>query len=305
MDDLQRFQAAEDLVFAHYGLRVRNTYLELPRPRPNLRVRVIEAGNGPPVLLMHGGLGYASMWAPLMAALPDYRLLAVDRPGYGLTDPFEHRRGGLRDDAVSFLDGVISALGVGPVPVIANSMGGLWTFWTALDRPQAISAICQLGCPALLLDTSAPAPMRMLSVRGLNRALVRWGPHRTPQDRFRDIGEEDAVDTLPAAFLDCLDLASRLPGWWPASLSLLEAAVRLRGARVPLCADELRRIAQPTRFVWGGRDPFGPVEAGHRAVELMPSADLVTLDAGHGPWLSRPQETADAVRSHLTTVAAA
>jgi pimeloyl-ACP methyl ester carboxylesterase len=51
-------------------------------------------------------------------------------------------------------------------------MGGLWGFWLALDRPERVSALAQLGSTALLVGTEAPLPMRLLSVPGLNRLML-------------------------------------------------------------------------------------------------------------------------------------
>lgn len=54
--------------------------------------QVIEAGHGSPVLLVHGGLGEAFQWAPLLPLLArSHRVLAVDRPGHGLADASQRR----------------------------------------------------------------------------------------------------------------------------------------------------------------------------------------------------------------------
>ena len=52
--------------------------------------QIIEAGQGQPLLLLHGGLGEAFQWAPLMPLLARrYRVLAVDRPGPGRAGPID------------------------------------------------------------------------------------------------------------------------------------------------------------------------------------------------------------------------
>jgi len=297
MDAGSKFEATERRVMEYYGLKYESRFVALSEPR--MRARIIEVGAGEPVLLVHGGLGYASLWAPLMAALPGYRLLAVDRPGYGLSDAFVHRRGQLRRDAVSFLESVLDALGLSAVHVIASSMGGLWTFWLALDRPQRVRAISQVGCPALVLGTSAPVPMRLLSVRRLNRLMTRIGPRQTGRTVLRQLGDGAAADIVPPAFLECMEAAAELPTWWPASLSLLEAALRLRGARVPLSEGELGRIAQPTLFVWGTRDPFGDSRIGRRVAATMSDARFIVLEAGHVPMVGQPAAVASPILDHL------
>lgn len=180
------FTEAERRVMEAYGLAYENHFLDLAEPQ--IRARVIEIGEGEPVLMVHGGFDVAAKWAPLMAELTDHRIFAVDLPGYGLTDPFVYQRGELRKVAVAFLGSVIDALGFDSMPVIANSMGGLWTFWLALDRPERVESIAQIACPALILDTSAPLPMRLLSVRGLNRLLIRMLPTSDGRDELRQMG---------------------------------------------------------------------------------------------------------------------
>ncbi|MFZ0097466.1 MAG: alpha/beta fold hydrolase, partial [Gemmobacter sp.] len=86
-------------------------------------VRVIEAGSaGSPVLLIHGVGMRAEAWGPQIAALAsDHRVIAVDMPGHGESDPLP---GDPRlPDYVAWAVRVIEALGLGPVSVAGHSMG--------------------------------------------------------------------------------------------------------------------------------------------------------------------------------------
>src|SRR5437868_4913089 len=117
-DSVARFVEAERSLFAREGIAPDERYLELNRPR--LRVRVLELGAGEPVLLVHGGGGSAAQWAPLLARIHGRRLLAVDRPGCGLTSGFDNRGVNLRAHAVDFLTGVLDGLGIGAVDIVAG-----------------------------------------------------------------------------------------------------------------------------------------------------------------------------------------
>jgi pimeloyl-ACP methyl ester carboxylesterase len=90
-----------------------------------------------------------------MARLSGVRLVVVDRPGFGLSGGFDYRRVDLRQHALAFLESVLDALGIERAAFVANSMGGLWSFWLALDRPERVTRLAQLGSPALMTDTSA------------------------------------------------------------------------------------------------------------------------------------------------------
>jgi pimeloyl-ACP methyl ester carboxylesterase len=81
----QRIRDAERNLFAAVGADVDEFFLTLART--DLRVRVLSHGHGPPVVLLHGVTENAAIWAPLFANLRHFRLLAVDLPGHGLSDP--------------------------------------------------------------------------------------------------------------------------------------------------------------------------------------------------------------------------
>ncbi len=70
---------------------------------PPLAVRVLEAGDGPPLLLVHGSGMSASSWAPLMPYLGTHRLITFDLPGFGLSDAFDYVGPSLREHAVAQL----------------------------------------------------------------------------------------------------------------------------------------------------------------------------------------------------------
>lgn len=293
------FLDAERRLMEAYDLQYESHRLDLAKPR--MGARVIEAGEGDPVVMVHGAFTVAAEWVPLIADLSGYRILAVDLPGYGMTDPFIYRRGHLRENAVDFLDSVIGELGLDSAPIVATSMGGLWTLWLALDRPHRVQSMTLIACPALLLGTSAPLPYRLLSVRGMNRLLLRALPAPDGREDLRHMGEIEAAESAPQEYVEVFEAAADLEAHWPASLSLLEAVARIRGGRFSFGEDDLARIPHPALFVWGDNDPFGPVEVGRRACEAMAEARLVEVTGGHLPWIGRPAEVAAPIREHLVS----
>ena len=88
--------------------------------------QVVELGTGAPLLYVHGGLSTAFEIAPILRALAEnHRVLAVDRPGHGLADPFDYRGIDLLDHGRTFLRDILDALELPTVDVLANSMGAL------------------------------------------------------------------------------------------------------------------------------------------------------------------------------------
>lgn len=80
-----RYRVAERRLWESKGVTPTERRLHLTRN--GVDVRVLEAGNGPPVLFVHGGNVSGSSWAALVARLPGFRCIVLDRPGCGLSDP--------------------------------------------------------------------------------------------------------------------------------------------------------------------------------------------------------------------------
>jgi 2-hydroxy-6-oxonona-2,4-dienedioate hydrolase len=222
------------------------------------------------------------------------RLVVVDRPGFGLSGGFDYRGVDLRQHALAFLESVLDALGIERAAFVANSMGGLWSFWLALDRPERVTRLAQLGSPALMTDTSAPLAMRLLSVRGLNRLMLAMMKPSSEQARkfLARLGHDEAVidRELPEEFFEMVAAYQELPNYATAWLSLVERCLGLRGAvpDVYLDEEELRRVQQPSLFIWGDGDVFGGPRIGERAVKVMPNAQIEVVSGGHLPWLDEP-----------------
>ncbi|MBI2917492.1 MAG: alpha/beta hydrolase [Chloroflexi bacterium] len=302
---VQEYEIAERRLFHRYGLEYRSHYFQLGNPR--LRARVIEVGSGPPVLFVHGGGGVASGWVPLLPELKGYRILAVDRPGCGLTDGFNYRGSDFRSHAVSFLTGILDALQLKTVPIVANYMGGLWSFWLALEKAERVSAIAQLGCPALILDTSAPFPMRMLSVRWLNQLMfsLQRPSVKMVKGVFKNMGhKQEAIERLPGEYWECMFRSGMLPVYREGWLTIIERVLGVTGPAPGLSMGEaeLRRVKQSTLFAWGDNDAFGKPEVGRRAVQVMPNASLEAVQGGHLPWLDEPKRVGELARDFLSHV---
>ena len=305
-DDARTISAlgAERRLFAHYRLDYTVDYVNLPES--NLRVRILHFGSGKPVLMVPGGVGDAWIFAALIAQLVGYHLVVVNRPGGGMSDGIDHRMIDMQQFAAETLTAVLDHSSVDCAPVICNSMGGRWGFWFALERPERVSAIVQLGTPALILDTSAPFPMRLFSVPHVNRLLVKkMIPASIEKARELPtlLGHPKEVGknwSGPEA--ECNYYFSRLPTLKVSWLSLIESVMNLGGARpgMNLGEDDLRRVQQPVAFLWGKNDPFASLEVAHRAQKLVPDAELYEVGIGHHPWWDAPDECGRLCRDFLS-----
>lgn len=298
------FYEAEQRLFDHYGLAPTSRYLEIDRPR--MRVRVLEVGDGPPVLMLHGGGGFVSLWAPLLAQLNGRRLIAVDRPGHGLTDVFDYRGVDQHRHALDFLTSVMDALGLRHTPVIGNSMGGLWSLWLAIERPELVSGLALVGWPAFLVGTSAPLPMRLLAISGIGaRMMAAEKPSRDQaRNMFARMGHGDVLDKLPAELFDCFAAGEAMPGYIRAYQSLLNGSLRLRGTRPGqgLDHEQLQQVHQPVLLIVGRKDPFTSTKTARQSSGAFQHARVVHTDGGHLPWLDDAELCASELSGFLAAL---
>lgn len=300
MPDMDVLIEAQDRLLAHCGVDATSEWIDVPSVRG--RVHLLRCGTGPPVILVPGFADPAAMWASLLSRLDGYTLVAVDRPGFGLTGPAAVSTGSVRERAVRFLDEVLAALEIERATFVGNSIGSAWTTWLALDHPGRVSALVHVGCPAFWLGTSAPLPLRLVTVPLLGRLLMAAPPGKRQVEAFaRNIAGEDL--TRHPELRDLLLAAQRLPGARESTRDLLRSVVRLRGARgeVQMSSAELRRILQPVQLIWGDRDAFGDRGVAEAAARVIPGAEVeIVPGAGHVPWVGHPDEVARAVLRFLS-----
>lgn len=296
------FMAAQEAALARFGVEAESRFV--PVPIVDGHAHVLEVGSGPDVLMVNGIGLPAAFWAPLLAEVSGYRIHAVEMPGFGLTDTTPRfAADDLRADATRFLREVIDGLGLGPATIIANSLGSTWSNWLALDHPTEVHAMVHVACPAILLGTSAPVPMRLLSTRGLGALMLRLQPPSAGQvEQLATMVGEDLASR--PELRDLLVETERLPEYPRVFRTMLSSLVRIRGPRPSAVVgeDDLRRIAQPVQLIWGDHDPFGSVAVGEAATAALPDAELHVVEGGHAPWLDSPADVAHHAMAFLDRV---
>jgi pimeloyl-ACP methyl ester carboxylesterase len=299
-----RVRAAEAELFATAGVSVDETFLDLART--GVRVRLLAHGTGPPVLLLHGVSLSAAAWAPLFAALPGRRMLAVDLPGHGLSDPVEHRRGHVREHARLLIDDVLDAAGLDRAPVVGHSLGGMFALWHAAGGTDRISELIAIGEPAVALPgVRVRMPLSLLTVRGLGVAVLRSPSPRPVYRRLlaKGLGRAEvagAADPL----VEALRLAARRPSNARTVGALMYAIDRFRRPRIEsvLTDAELASITAPTMFIWGSNAPYLSADGARPSIARIPGAALHVVPGGHAPWLVDPDRSAILIESHLAPV---
>lgn len=267
------------------------------------RAHVLVTGEGPPVVMLNGIGTPGAMWAPLMAGLNGVTQYAVDLPGYGLTDTAPGFTEDLRANAVRFLLDVFDGLNLDRPVVVANSLGSLWAAWLAIDHPHRVAALAHIGCPAVVLDTSAPLPMRLLSVRPLGRLMMKLQP--PSESQVEQLAKMVHEHPLPPEIAELILATERLDHCEAMFLATLNRLIRLRGNRpeLALTADQLRRIEAPTLLVFASDDPMGAEPVGRRMAETMTDAELHIIEGGHAPWIHHADQVIPPLSAFLQRVA--
>jgi 2-hydroxy-6-oxonona-2,4-dienedioate hydrolase len=263
---------------------------------------VLSHGRGPAVVLLHGASESAAIWAPLFPELRGFRLLAVDLPGHGLSDPVTFRRGQVREHARALIEDILDALGLDQVPVIGHSLGGMFALWHVASRPGRICQVIAIGEPAVALPgVRVRMPLSLLTVRGLGAAVLRSpSPHRVYR-RLLAQGQGAAdIAAAPDPLIEALRLSVRRPGNARTVASLMHAIDRFRRPRPEsvLTSAELTAITTPAIFILGSDDPYLSIERARPSIDQIHGARLYEMPGGHAPWLIDAHHAAELITTH-------
>jgi pimeloyl-ACP methyl ester carboxylesterase len=256
----------------------------------------VEAGEGQPIVLLHGLGATKASFLPTIAALaPRHRVIAVDLPGFGdSAKPFPASY-----DAPffsSWVESLLDELEIERAHVLGHSMGGRVAIEFGLrnpDRTQGLvlmtpsmawlserkwAAYLRLVRPELALFQPAPRPIVEEIVRrvvpGADEHWTRAGieeflrAYLTPRGR---------VAFYAAARQIYLEEPDGPNGFWT-RLGALEC---------------------DSQFIWGRRDTLVPLAFQRHVQDALPHAQHEIIDCGHVPQLERPTQTHAAIARFL------
>jgi pimeloyl-ACP methyl ester carboxylesterase len=288
----------------------------LARFAPDTRVRpirwsqgetqVLELGSGSPLLYVHGGLNGAYDVAPILTALAQtHRVLAVDRPGHGLADPFDYRGVDLLDHGRTFLRDIVDALELPTVDLVANSLGALLSVAFALDAPSRVSRLAFVGAPFGIMRRP-PLLMLPLGLPLIGPRLGRYVFSTATRDGSRKFWAQVLVkhpERLDDGLLD-VDVAHTRRNV-ESMLSLIACIAdwrRLAYRRELILGDRWRALTMPTLLLWPEHDAFGPLEKGEALVATNPNLHLIRIPgAGHNAWIDDPDTVVAEIERFLAT----
>ena len=269
------------------------------------KIKINEAGDGQPVFMLHGtgpgATGWSNFNQNFRALASKYRVILVDAPGWGQSDPLDPAEGGMSGTShVDALKLLMDELAIEKAVVVGNSMGGQTTLRFCATHPERVTHAVTMG--AGLFGTNIFSP------GGLSEGIrIIVDTYRDPSpENFRRlvnimvfdssfVTDELVKQRSAAALADKLHLENWLKAW---------GARRSGGGGQASLAEQLGRFQQPCLFIHGRDDRVVPMEGTLRAVSVVPNSRAVILNrCGHWAQVEHAAEFNALLDSFLTRTA--
>jgi 2-hydroxy-6-oxonona-2,4-dienedioate hydrolase len=304
--DEGRYREAERALWDEAGVVPTEQRVRLSRN--DVEVRVLEAGEGPPVLFLHGGPGATgAIWADLAARLPQFRCLLLDRPGTGLSDPQPlPDAAAVRRQAQTLVADVLDALDIDQAHLVGSSHGSYVALLSAAAAPDRVGRTVHLGCPGFVEGMRVTAFDRLVLLPGARHVFTKFPPsERGVHSTFRQLGHGKslAAGGISAAMIAWAMAVQRHTDTMHHEFAAMAAMGSFRKGFDPsltIGRELLATVRSPSYFLWGADEVYGDESVAWGVADAMPSAQLEFLpDAGHLCWFDDVEHAAGIVRTHL------
>jgi pimeloyl-ACP methyl ester carboxylesterase len=263
-----------------------------------LKINYYEAGQGPPVILVHGFGASAYSWRFLGPALAsDHRVFTLDLKGFGMSEKPADGKYAVTDQA-DLVAAFIRTLDLHDLVVVGHSMGGgvaLMTYFKVREdapaRIRKIVLIDSAGYPQKL-----PRFIRFARIPLVNTLITRLLPPRCATYLVLKKCYYDA-EKITDEQIDVYAYYGTLPG---AREVLVETAKQLVPDNFDALTARYQTIQVPVLLVWGEDDQVVPISVGKNFQRDIPNSELVILpQCGHMPPEEEAEETARVVKEFL------
>jgi pimeloyl-ACP methyl ester carboxylesterase len=246
---------------------------------------VVEAGDGPPLVLLHGGIECGGpIWAPVVARLAQrHHVVVPDLPGLGESEPVE------RLDPATFAAWFSALLRMTcdrPPALVAHSLGGSLAARLATEHGELLERLVVYGAPGVG-RYRMPLGLRVTAIRFALRPSER-NAERFDRLAFFDL---DRMRREDAAWFAAFSMDTMARARVPHVKRTMRRLIALGTKPVP----DLERISVPTTLLWGRHDRFVPLGLAERASARMAWPLRVVDAAGHAPHVEQPDAFVEAL----------
>jgi pimeloyl-ACP methyl ester carboxylesterase len=257
-----------------------------------------DQGKGMPVVLLHGLASSLHTWEGWVAALkPDYRIITVDLPGWGLTGPDPQKRYRI-EDQVAFLAAFLDSLGIDKCVIGGNSMGGWFSWNFALAQPERLYGLILVDAAGVPSGSSAaprkrPAYFKLTESRFFEAYVQRATPRFLYKSMLKQVYVDD--DKVDRALVNRYYHLMRREGNRQAFLDRAKQRSPTAGK-----FDLLAELQLPTLILWGEQDSWIPPQHGEVFQQNITASILVKFPhLGHVPMEEDPENTVVPVKLFL------
>src|SRR3954447_3055797 len=251
--------------------------------------RVLQAGpawSEDAVVFVHGSPNSSRDWDDLMAASGRFtRAISFDVSGYGKSDKVAPAEVQTTDGVARYIQGLLDQLGVKRAVLVVHDFGGIWGLQWAVAHAGALRGAVLIDGGVLIDSTPHPDALAFA----------------TP-----GVGEQEMASTTRDVFVGRIKQANpRMPDDYlnrlyddydrPMRCAVLRYYRSASQNYQTLGRDQakvLRPLNLPALVIWGGKDPYVPVDQAQKQKEAFPSARIVTFpDDGHWPHVEDLDKT--------------
>lgn len=281
--------------------QVARIWIEARVPQDGVRIEVggthlhvLDQGEGPAIVLIHGLLGQMRNFAPdLVDTLAqEHRVILVDRPGSGYSDALPAGTNGIAEQSDS-IAALIEKMDLGAPTVVGHSLGGAVALSLALDHPTNVGAVALIA-PATQPQREAPSAFAALTLETnvVRRALAFTLATPVGITVFnRSAAALFAPEPLLASFSTIGGglLAVRPENFLAGGNDLMA----LRDA-LPDLSMRYSELNLPIDILFGAGDQIlDPMHNGRSVAEQIPGATYTEIDGGHMIPFTAPDVVAE------------
>lgn len=255
------------------------------------KIHYLEAGQGTPLILLHGTGGEGARWMPQIQGLAAaFRVIAIDHIGFGQSDkPLTQYHTGV---FAGFVAGLMKTIGVPRAALAGQSMGANVVLYMAIHHPAMVDRIILVNGGGF--RGAAEAPRAGGATDWHARQIANAATLDESREYLKLMYYDDATFVTDAAVET--NLAQRLRSAYTIGSMNLAGEKGLG----QILEAEVKALQVPTLLVWGANDTQSTLASQDRLAAAIRGSRKVVIDkAGHYPFLEHPAEFNRAVTEFL------